>query len=122
MSPISEGSPLLIEPNSEKIDLPNLKVDVMKYEVAGAFNKSATQWWNEFTQSFDSLYGTLSIDNPQWIMELLVPAENVISQRVLIDNRILWFYEADKASQPEVMYIDLFILNTIWHNVDHKKQ
>ena len=27
-----------------------------------------------------------------------------ISQRVLINGRILWLHETDKASQPEVMY------------------
>ena len=43
-----------------------------------------------------------------------------ISQRVIIDNRILRLHEADKASQPEVMYIDIFTLYTIWHNVDYK--
>ena len=104
---------ILVKPNSEKIDLPHLKVDVIKYGVAGVFNETATQWWNEFTQSFDSVYGTLLKDNPQWLMELLGPAENAISQRVVINERILWLHEADTASQPEVMYVAIFTLNTI---------
>ena len=97
-----EGSPLLVEPTSEKNDLPRLKVDVIKYGAAGVFNESATQWWSEFTQSYDILYGTLPKDSPQWLMDLLVPANNVIPQQVLIDDRILQLHEANKESQPEV--------------------
>ena len=40
---LPEGSPLPVKPNSEKIDLPHLKVDVIKYGVAGVFNETATQ-------------------------------------------------------------------------------
>ena len=97
-----EGSPLLVEPHSEKIDLPRLKVDVIKYGAAGVFSDSATQWWSEFTQSYDILYGNLPKECPPWLMDLLVPANHVIPQRVLIDDRILQLHEANKESQPEV--------------------
>ena len=40
---LPEGSSLLVKPNSEKIDLPHLKVDAIKYGVAVVFNETATQ-------------------------------------------------------------------------------
>ena len=93
---------MLVEPNSEKNDLPRLKLDVIKYGAAGIFGESAAQWWNEFTQSYEALYGSLPKDHPQWLMNLLVPANNVISQQVLINDRILQLHKADKESPPEV--------------------
>ena len=93
---------MLVEPNSEKNDLSRLKVDVIKYGAAGIFNESATQWWSEFTQSYEALYGSLPKDYPQWLMNLLAPANNVNLQQILINDRILQLHEADKESPPEV--------------------
>ena len=43
-------------------------------------------------------------------MNLLAPANNVISQRVLINDRILQLYEADKEPPPEVIFINYLLL------------
>jgi len=99
---LPSGCPSLVESNSEKVDLPRLKVDVIKYEKAGVFNESATQWWSEFTQSYDTLHGSLPEDCPPWLMDLLVSANNYILQQATINDRILQLHEADNESPPEV--------------------
>ena len=98
-----DGCPSLVEPNSEKVDLPRLKADVIKYGTAGVFDESASHWWSEFTQSYDSLYGSLPEDCPPWLMDLLVPGNDTPHEQATINNRILQLQEADKESPPEVI-------------------
>ena len=45
---LPKESPQLVEPKSDKVDLPHLKVDCLKYCAAGMFsnNEAAAQWWS----------------------------------------------------------------------------
>ena len=103
---LPKESPPLVEPKSDKVDLPRLKVDSLKYSAAGMFsnNEAAAQWWSNLTQSFELIYRSLPCSHPQWLMDLLTPAEQTGIQEVIINDKILQLHNADMEPQPEVIF------------------
>ena len=97
-----EGSPALVEPKLDKVDISRLSADSKKYEAAGVFDEAAALWWTTFTESFNESYGCLPEDPPNWLLDLLVPAEATAPERVHIPPRIAQLYQAEKAAQPKV--------------------
>lgn len=45
------GSPSLVSPKMEKIDLPHIVSDSKKFQTSGVLCNEAGQWWNEFLES-----------------------------------------------------------------------
>lgn len=97
-----KGSPALVEPNHDKVDISRLSGDMKKYEAAGVFDEAAALWWREFVESFSESYGCLPKNPPTWLVDLLVPADVTVPECVTIPERIAQLHQAEKATQPKV--------------------
>ena len=60
---------MLIEPSLAKQDIPQIKKDVSKYEDTGVFTEDDKANWDDFLASFPSVYGSIPVEEPNWILD-----------------------------------------------------
>lgn len=60
---------MLIEPSLAKQDIPQMKKDILKYEDTGVFTEDDKANWDTFLASFPSVYGSIPVEEPNWILD-----------------------------------------------------
>ena len=68
---LPEGSPILVEPNLEKIDLCRLRADVPKYVAYGTFSNSDAVNWLDLLNNFEVNYASIPKDTPPSLLDIL---------------------------------------------------
>jgi len=94
--------------------------DSKKYEAAGVLVEATALWWSEFTEPFNDPYGSVPKISPTWLVDLLVPADITVPERVTILSEVK-LHQAGNAAQPKVLQYALGIMYKIFSSMIFQK-